>query len=185
MAAGTARAYIDGTVVIEATPQPIRIPISAQIPPQVPGVFVFDTGQLDVDNSIKINIGSFLTWLGTAFGINIPVNDLPPSIQTLTIAVFRIFFNTASPFEFDVQIMIGSMVDDKWEPVWKPIPSIGLTLEEFGLQATNEEEVLAWIPTLAGLAAAPPAAPPRLAAPAPPAAAARPVAARAVAVRSR
>jgi hypothetical protein len=137
---------IYGTIVIGDAEPYIEIPISTVIPPTTPGVFVFDYDNPDVETAAKINIASFLTWLGSAMNVPIPVNDLPESLRTLTIAVLKFLIDTTG--NFNIKIEIGSMVDGKWLPDWKPVASLPLTLSGVGLQTTNMAQLLALAPAL-------------------------------------
>jgi hypothetical protein len=129
---------IHGTIVIGQPPTPIEIPIAAKIPPDTAGVFVFDYQAPNIEAATKINIGSFLTWLGTAMKVDIPVTDLPESLQSFTIAVLKFHLDTQG--NFDIQIEIGSMVDGKWTPEWTPVQGLGITLVGLGFEVTNMSE---------------------------------------------
>jgi hypothetical protein len=134
-------ANIYGTIQIgdPANPPLIDIPIDAVIPPATPGVFVFDYEAPDIETATKINIASFLKWLGSAMSVDIPITDLPESIRLLTIAILKFHLDTEG--NFDIKIEIGSTVADRWVPEWKPVPTLGITLIGFGFEVTNMTEL--------------------------------------------
>lgn len=139
------KAFIHGTISIgdpTKTPPPIDIPIDAKLPPEKSGTFVFDYQAKDIETAAKINIASFLTWLNSTFSINIPVDSLPTSLQAFTIAVLKFHLDTDG--NYDIQIEMGSTDQGKWVPEWKPIPSIGITLKELGIEVTNMDQ-LSWV----------------------------------------
>jgi hypothetical protein len=132
---------LDGTVLIGEGDQTIAIPINTTIPPATPGEFVFDYQNDDPADAAKINVGPFIVWVANTFGIAVKDTDLPTSLQTMSIAVLKLHFDTKGNVE--VKIQIGSMVANKWESIWTPIDALPkFKLDSLTIETTNMQELV-------------------------------------------
>jgi hypothetical protein len=118
MADSSLEAKVSGTINIGS----VAIPISTPLPPKTTGEFVFDYEAADPKNpTASGSIGDLLTWI-KQFGLDIPVSDLPSSLQTLAFGLVTLKFNTSFTL-FDVVVLMGTEKDKTFTATWTPIPS--------------------------------------------------------------
>jgi hypothetical protein len=119
-------AKVSGTINIGS----VSIPISTVLPPTTPGVFTFDYEAANKENpTASGSVADFLGWLKSAFGLDIPVTDLPASLQQLSFGLVKLKFDTSFTI-FDAIVLLGTITSGTFASTWTPItayPSFTLT----------------------------------------------------------
>lgn len=113
------KATVSGEIMIGT----LEIPISTQIPPDVPGTFSFSYAA-DPATAITIPVGAFIEWAAAAVDSNIKSDDLPSSLRTLNVAVAKLSFDTTGNFDIQVQLGKKDGTPPAWDPSWAPIPGL-------------------------------------------------------------
>lgn len=128
----TTTATLTGNIQIGST-NPISIPINTTLPPTTAGELVFQytlpTGQ---EPETVISVDEFLTWATSMLSLNLPVNDLPTSLTSLSIGVSNLKIDTKG--EFDIGVLFGSLTDKKWSSSWTPISGLPFAFSDLKLE---------------------------------------------------
>jgi|GEM_PF-6890373 len=112
-------AKVFGNIVIGT----VTVPISTVLPPTTAGVFEFDYEAADPTKpTASGSVKEFFDWVNAQFSLNIPVTDLPQSLQVLSFGLTRLKFNTTFTV-FDIIVLIGTETSGVFAAAWTPITS--------------------------------------------------------------
>jgi hypothetical protein len=129
----TTTATLTGNIQIGSGNNPISIPIDTTLPPATAGELVFQyalpAGQ---EPASVISVGDFLTWATSMLSLNLPVNDLPASLTSLSIGVSNLKIDTKG--EFDIGVLFGTLTDNKWSASWSPITGLPFAFNDLKLE---------------------------------------------------
>ncbi|MFZ6765586.1 hypothetical protein ACO0LM_00770 [Undibacterium sp. Di26W] len=122
---------LKGNIVIGST-NPITIPVQTTMPPSVKDQIVFNY-QLEAgsDPTTVVSVGEFLTWAQNMLSIPNFEADLPASLTSLFIGVDKLTIDTTG--KFDINVLFGTMVKNKWLSSWKPISALPFSFTDLEL----------------------------------------------------
>jgi hypothetical protein len=87
-----------------------------------------------VDTATQIPVGEFLKW--AAAQLQIPTGDLPGSLATLNVALWKLHFDTKGTV-FDLEVEIGKTKDGKFDADWQPIDGVSLIISDVKLEISK------------------------------------------------
>src|SRR5712691_9539993 len=114
-------AMVHGQIVIGSGDKAIPIPVTAKLPPDKPGTFVFDYTAEKPEDTTHLELGAFAEWVGKNIGPGVfDKGALPPTMQSLEVALKTLHLETTGS-NFAIAVLLGAKGGDgKWRADWKP-----------------------------------------------------------------
>src|SRR5947209_2148773 len=110
---------VQGTIAIGSSNKTIPIPVSAKLPPEMPGIFVFDYTAERPEDTTPLDLGDFADWVGRNIAPGVfDRSSLPPSLLTLQVALKTLHLETTGN-NFEIAVLLGTGGSDgKWKAEW-------------------------------------------------------------------